>query len=188
MPGSGAAMRGNLPNILTFTRILILPFFAASLIYREYHFALFLFVAAAVTDLMDGFIARVTKQITYFGTILDPVADKFFLITSYVLMSMYELIPTWLTIVVLSKDLIVITGVIILYFATDSLKVDPTFLGKLSSACQFILIGIVLLVINIGGQLPMQQVLYFLVAGLTALSGVHYVYEGLKIANPENTE
>lgn len=181
-------MRSNLPNILTFTRILILPFFAASLIYREYHFALFLFVAAAVTDLLDGFIARVTKQITYFGIILDPVADKFFLITSYVLMSMYDLIPAWLTILVLSKDLIVITGVIILYFVTSNLKVAPTFLGKLSSASQFILIGIVLLAVNIGRQLPIQPVLYFLVAGLTALSGIHYVYQGLQIANPENTE
>ncbi len=179
-------MVGNIPNLLTLTRILLLPFFAATLMYKEYKYALLLFIAASATDIFDGLIARVTKRITYFGSILDPVADKFFLITSFVLLTSYQLIPKWLTIVVISKDLIVITGCIILYFVTHNLKIEPSMLGKITSACQFILIGIVLLSCNIkdGIQIPIS--FFASVAVLTAISGLHYIYKGLKIANSEN--
>lgn len=181
-------MVGNIPNLLTLTRIVILPFFAASLIYRAYQYALVLFLAAAITDLLDGYIARVTHQITYFGRILDPVADKFFLITSFILMTAYGLMPKWLTIVVISRDVIVVTGCVILYFVTNSLKVEPSFLGKIASACQFVLIGLVLLAFNINGRLSVPVILFYIVAVLTAASGIQYVYLGLKIANPENSQ
>ncbi|HDH04193.1 MAG TPA: CDP-diacylglycerol--glycerol-3-phosphate 3-phosphatidyltransferase [Nitrospirae bacterium] len=179
-------MVGNLPNFLTLARILLLPFFAATLIYEKYQYALLIFIAASITDLLDGFIARRKKQITYFGTILDPVADKFFLITSFIIMSSIGLLPKWLTIIVISKDLIVVTGCIILYIATHSLKVEPSFLGKAASMFQFILIGLVLLSLNVKGDVPLHASLYAIVAVLTALSGIHYVYKGLKIANAGN--
>jgi len=181
-------MFGNLPNILTFTRILLLPFFAATLIYREFEIALLVFILASVTDFLDGLIARLKKQITYFGRILDPVADKFFLITSFVLMSVSGLTPKWLTIVVISKDVIVLTGCMILYFVTHSLKVEPTFLGKLSSACQFILIGLVLLLININEATRIPLAVYISVALITGISGVHYIYKGLRIVHTENIQ
>ncbi len=180
-------MVGNVPNILTLTRILLLPFFAATLMYGEYQYALLIYIVASITDLLDGFIARITNQITYFGSILDPVADKFFLITSFVLMSTYNLIPKWLTIVVISRDLIVVAGCIILYFVTNNLKVEPSFLGKTASACQFILIGVVLLALNINEAFSVPFPFYIILAVLTGLSGIDYVYKGLKVANLENT-
>jgi len=178
-------MIGNLPNILTFTRILLLPFFAASLIYMEYTYALLLFIIASVTDLLDGLVARITKQITDFGKILDPVADKFFLLTSFILMSVYGLMPTWLTIIVISKDLIVITGCVILYFVTNKLKVEPSILGKLASALQFILIGLILLSLNVGDNVDFPQVIFIVVAVITSISGIHYVVQGLKLSTGE---
>lgn len=180
-------MVGNLPNVLTLARILLLPFFAAALIYKEYQYAFILFIVASVTDLLDGFIARITKQMTYFGKILDPVADKFFLVTSFILMSSYGLMPKWLTIIVISKDLIVITGCIILYFVTNSLKVEPSFWGKSASASQFILIGVVLLSVNITDDMNIPQLFFIAVAVLTSVSAVDYIFKGLKIANPVNT-
>ncbi len=179
-------MVGNLPNLLTLTRIVLLPFFAASLVYGQYLYALILFIAASVTDLLDGYIARIKKQTTYFGSILDPVADKFFLITSFILMSSIGLMPKWLTIIVISKDLIVVTGCIILYIATHSLKIEPSILGKAASSFQFILIGLVLLSQNIRGGFPLHSSLFVIVAVSTAAAGVHYVYKGLKAANTEN--
>ena len=181
-------MVGNLPNLLTLTRILLLPFFAVALIYNEYQYALLIFIVASITDILDGLIARLKNQITYFGTILDPVADKFFLITSFVLMSNYGLIPKWLTIIVISKELIVVTGSVILYFVTDKLTVEPTFMGKTSSACQFILIGLVLLVRNINSDISVPMAIFIIVAVATTLSGLQYVYNGLKIANIESTD
>jgi cardiolipin synthase len=145
-----------------------------------------LFVVASITDLLDGYIARIKNQITYFGTILDPVADKFFIITSFVLMSNFELIPKWLTIIVISKDVIVITGCMIVYFVTNKLVIEPSFLGKVSSTCQFILIGLVLLLLNIGDGLDVPFILFVVVAVLTAAAGIDYVMKGLRVANSEN--
>jgi len=177
-------MVGNIPNILTLTRILLLPFFAATLFYEQYQYALLIFIAASITDLLDGFIARVKKQITYFGTILDPVADKFFLLTSFIIMSKTGLIPMWLTIVVLSRDLIVITGCFIIYLVTNNLDIEPSIVGKAASAGQFLLIGLILISLNFKSDMTFLYSLFILVSVLTAMSGLHYVYRGLKIANP----
>lgn len=179
-------MVGNLPNLLTLTRILLLPFFVVTLIYNQYQYALIIFIAAAVTDILDGFIARVTKQITDFGKILDPVADKFFLVTSFILMSYIGLIPKWLAIIVISKDLIVVIGSVILYFVTHKLNIEPSMLGKASSAGQFFLVGLVLLYSNLDEAMPVPRPVFSIVAVVTALAGFHYVYKGLKIANSEN--
>ncbi len=177
-------MVGNIPNILTLTRIVLLPFFAAALMYDQYHYALLIFIAASITDLLDGFIARVKKQITYFGTILDPVADKFFLLTSFIIMSKTGLIPMWLTIIVISRDVIVISGCFIIYLVTHNLDIEPSIVGKTASAGQFLLIGLVLLSLNVNSDITFLNFLFITVAVLTAMSGLHYVYRGLKIANP----
>ncbi len=153
---------GNLPNILTITRILLLPFLAFALIYEKYDYALIIFLGAGVTDILDGLLARIKKQTTYFGSILDPVADKFLLITSFILMGIYGLIPKWLTIIVISRDLIVVTGCLLLYFVIHNLKVEPSALGKAANTCQFLLIGLVLLSRNIKYELtiPMSFLLW----------------------------
>ena len=177
----------NLPNLLTLARILLLPFFAATLIYNQHRYALIIFIAASVTDILDGFIARITKQITDFGKILDPVADKFFLVTSFILMSYIGLIPKWLAIIVISKDLIVVTGSVILYFVTHKLNIEPSIFGKASSASQFFLIGLILIYKNLNGTMYVPVPLFSVVAAFTALAGFHYVYKGLKIANSENS-
>ncbi len=177
-------MVGNIPNILTLTRILLLPFFAAALMYEQYQYAILIFVTASITDLLDGFIARIKKQITYFGTILDPVADKFFLLTSFIIMSKTGLIPMWLTIIVLSRDLIVITGCFIIYLVTHNLDIEPSIVGKAASAGQFLLIGLILISLNFESNISFLNFLFILVAVLTAISGLHYVYRGLKVANP----
>ena len=184
---------GNLPNILTITRILLLPFFATTLIYGSYQYALILFLAASVTDVLDGVAARMKEQATDFGSILDPVADKFLLVTAFIILSNNTLwIPKWLTITVISRDLIVVTGWVILYFVTHKPQVEPSILGKATNALQFLLIGITLLSINIKGEacningescMPLPFLLT--VAVLTATSGLQYIYKGLKIANTE---
>lgn len=173
-------MVGNLPNLLTIARIILLPFFAVTLIYGEYGYALMVYSLAAISDILDGQIARITKQITYFGSILDPVADKFFLITSFILMTSYGLIPKWFTIVVISKDLIVITGCVILYFTTNTLKIEPSIVGKISSGCQFFLVGLVLVSLNMNNGFIVPAALYITVALLTAVAGIDYVYKGMK--------
>jgi cardiolipin synthase len=170
-----------------------LPFFAITLIYGDYQYALIIFITASVTDVLDGFIARLKRQITVFGSILDPVADKFLLVTSFIIMTIYGWIPKWLTIIVISREIIIVTGWLILYFVTHSARVEPSLLGKITNALQFILIGLTLLSINIrGGSCNIESeacipgVFLLMVAISTSVSGLQYIYKGLKIANTED--
>jgi cardiolipin synthase len=176
----------NLPNIITIIRILLLPFFITTLVYGDYKYALIIFITASVTDVLDGLVARMTGNITIFGSILDPVADKFLLITSFIIMSVYDWIPKWLTIIVISRDVIIVTGWLILFLATHNPKVQPSILGKSTNALQFILVGLILMVraLNISHHVP--YILFIILALLTSVSGLHYVYMGLKMANMEN--
>ena len=175
----------NIPNVLTLARILLLPFFAITLIYGLYQYALILFVTASVTDLLDGFVARLKKQITAFGSILDPVADKFLLITSFIIMSVNGWIPKWLTIIIISRDLIIITGWLIIYLVTHNPKVEPSILGKSANSLQFILVGLTLLSINFKEIFLVPDFFLIIVAVVTTISGISYIYRGLKTVNTE---
>jgi cardiolipin synthase len=99
-------------------------------------------------------------------------------------MSKSGLIPMWLTIIVISRDLIVITGCFIIYLVTHNLDIEPSLVGKTASACQFLLIGLILVTLNVRSTLTFLNFLFVTVAVLTAISGLHYVYRGLKVANP----
>jgi cardiolipin synthase len=151
--------------------------------YGNYFYALILFIVASVTDVFDGFIARLRNETTVFGSILDPVADKFLVITSFVIMSIYGWIPMWLTITVISRDIIVMTGWLIRFFVTQRPKAEPSILGKIASTLQFILIGVVLLSINLDNGFHVPEVFLMSVAVFTAISGILYLYKGLKAAD-----
>ncbi len=169
----------NLPNTLTLTRIVLIPLFVTSVIYGRYDYALFLFLVAALTDMFDGLIARLKNQKTQLGTFLDPLADKFLLVTTFILFAIYHKVPVWLTITIISRDVIVVTGWIIIYLVYHTAKVEPSGLGKAAIALQLILICYILLGLNIR-QLPdIRTYLLWATALFTILSGLHYIYKGL---------
>jgi cardiolipin synthase (CMP-forming) len=170
----------NLPNTLTIARIILIPLFVTSVIYRRYDYALYLFAVAALTDMFDGLIARLRNQKTALGSFLDPLADKFLLVTSFILFAIYGLIPTWLTVTMISRDIIVITGWVVLYIVIDKTKVDATMLGKTAIALQFILLCYILLDLNIPLLPHVRPYLIWITAILTIASGLHYLYRGLK--------
>jgi cardiolipin synthase len=168
----------NLPNMLTITRIIIIPVFVTAVIYKRYDYALYLFVFAALTDTLDGLIARLKGQKTALGTFLDPLADKFLLVTSFVLFSIYGLIPKWLTITIISRDIIIITGWVVLYLVTNTVKIAPSVFGKIAIALQLILLSYTLLDINFPALPDIQRYLIWLTASFTIISGLHYIYRG----------
>lgn len=170
----------NVPNTLTVTRIVLIPLFVTSVIYRRYDFALYLFAVAALSDAFDGLIARIKDQKTALGSFLDPLADKFLLVTSFILFSVYGLIPKWLTITIISRDVIVITGWVVLYIVTHTARVEPTIAGKAAITMQSLLIWYVLLDLNLPALPDVQVYLVWLTAVFTILSGLHYIYRGLK--------
>lgn len=168
----------NIPNIITFIRIIIIPVFVTALIYKRYDYALFLFVIAAVSDTLDGLIARVMKQKTKLGAFLDPLADKSLLVTSFILFSVYDWIPLWLTVTVISRDVIVVLGWILLYLSAHITKIEPSLIGKAAIASQLMLIAYTLLSINAYIS-PAHSWMFWTVAVLTIVSGIQYIYKGL---------
>ena len=151
-----------------------------SVIYRRYDYALFLFAVAALTDTFDGFIARIRNQKTALGTFLDPLADKFLLVTSFILFSTYGLVPKWLTIVIISRDVIVVTGWLVIYIVTHTSKIDTTAAGKAAIALQLVLIGYVLVTLNVPSVPDIRSSLVALASFFTIISGLHYIYRGLR--------
>ncbi len=175
----------NIPNILTITRLMIIPFFVASMLSQKYQNALILFSVAAITDIMDGLLARMTNQKTRIGAFLDPLADKFLLLTSFVMFTFYGWLPLWLTIIVLSRDVLVIIGWLIMVISTKNSKVEPSITGKLANAFQAILIAYVLVSINfqIDTTMIIKQLVVILVTTLTVFSGIQYTYKGYRRLN-----
>lgn len=173
----------NLPNTLTVTRIVLIPVFITSLEYKRYDYSLYIFILAAFSDLLDGQLARLWSQRTKLGRFLDPLADKFMLMTSYIFFAYYGWVPEWLTIIVISRDVIILTGVLLLYFITQSLRAEPSIPGKASTVMQLLLLFSVLLNINYDIHLDIKMVLVWATAFITSVSGLHYIYKGLKLAN-----
>lgn len=173
----------NIPNTLTITRIVIIPLFITSIIYKRYDYSLYLFIIAALTDLFDGLFARLKNQKTALGTFLDPLADKFLLVTSFIILSIYGWTPKWLTITVISRDIIIIIGWFLLYLISGRSIVEPSMLGKVTILMQTILIAYVLIHINLPSLPDLPPLLLWVTAGLTILSGLNYIYRGLKLTH-----
>jgi cardiolipin synthase len=177
-PVSGASF--TIPNIITLARILLTPLFIIFLIQGRYQRALAVFLLAGVSDLADGLIARTLQQRSRLGTYLDPMADKILMSASFVTLSIYRQIPSWLTVVVISRDVAMALGVLIFKLADYPLVIKPSLAGKLTTTMQ---VATVLLVLVGKIWAVPREVLwgcFWLTGGLTAVSGIHYVYGGLK--------
>lgn len=173
----------NIPNTLTILRIVIIPVFITVMVYGWYRYGLYLFAIAALTDMLDGLFARLANQKTALGTFLDPLADKFLLVTSFILFSVHDWIPKWFTITVISRDLIVVIGWFLLYLVTHDSRVEPVPLGKLAVALELATLAYVLMTMNFSGLPPVPGGVLLLVAAVTALSGLQYIYKGFKVTN-----
>src|SRR2546422_2678730 len=113
----------NLPNALTVLRILLIPFFIGFLTYGHYLWALWTILIAGVTDILAGVIARMANQRTKLGAYLGPLADKLLLASSFVTLSILHLVPGWVAIVVVSRDLIIVAGTLLLHMTQTPLEV-----------------------------------------------------------------
>ena len=180
----------TIPNLITLFRILLTPLFIIFLIQGRYRQALAVFVLAGVSDVADGFIARWWQQKSRLGSYLDPAADKLLMSASFVTLSISHLIPSWLTVVVISRDVILGLGALILRLADYPLVVRPSLAGKGTTALQLITVGLVLLVKGNLVDLPsgVLIIFFYLTGGLTAISGTHYLYRGLKLVSQQGED
>src|SRR6188508_26289 len=146
-------------NQLTFVRMLLVPVFALCMLYDMPGWALFTFLAAGVTDLFDGLIARWSGQSTTLGAWLDPMADKLLLTTMFVMLTLPGLglvvrLPLWLTVLVLSRDIAIVLTVAVVNLAVARRTFRPTLLGK-AATLVYLVTGVTALVANYtGGVAP----------------------------------
>ena len=179
----------NIPNILTVGRILLTPLFVIFLIRDLFGPALVVFTMAAVSDGLDGLIARVFNQRTILGAYLDPIADKLLLSSAFISLAVLEIIPAWLTVVVISRDVIIFMGIAVLTLTSKTFAMKPSLVSKCTTLVQLTTVFAVLIKPDISCYGYVESGLFWAAAGLTILSGLHYIYVGLNILQEtsENT-
>ena len=172
----------TLPNFLTLLRIIAIPIFLIFLANANYGAAFMLFLAAGVTDAVDGAVARLTNTRSELGAVLDPMADKLLLLSSFVVLGSSGVIPIWLTVLVILRDVIVVLGYGAVFIVDHQwMEVAPSRLGKLSTFFQLFTIGFALMSVA-RPALPLvtvSEVLQTVTGAVTAVSGIQYVYRGL---------
>jgi len=177
----------SIPNILTVIRILLTPVFVISIIKNSLILALMIFAIASITDALDGLIARYFNQKTELGAHLDPIADKLLLSSAYVCLAIINNIPNWLTVIVISRDVIIMIGMAICYINNVHVTISPSYASKATTLCQLLTITIALT--NKFFQLTTSLTIFcWLTAFLTIFSGLHYVFLGMKLLHANASE
>ena len=144
---------------------------------RNYGFGALLFLVAGITDALDGWFAKRFDCVTRLGTILDPIADKMLIITAYIVLALLGDIPLWVVLIVSFRDLGIVGGYLILQTIHDEMPPQPSLLSKLNTLAQITFVLTVMT--NKMGLVPLLgvvDVLLWLVAATTLVSGVHYIY------------
>jgi cardiolipin synthase len=177
-------MTFTIPNLLSLFRMGLIPLFVIMVVNGDPRKALLVFVVAGVTDALDGFIARFWHQQSPLGAYLDPIADKLLLTTAYVMLSIPSLnhgtlIPSWITILVIARDVLMVSVALVLYLAAGVKRFPPSVLSKVNTILQVVAVVLVL----VSGAFPdlrsvelAAETTLYLVAGLTVASGLHYIY------------
>jgi cardiolipin synthase (CMP-forming) len=173
----------NIPNSLTILRILLVPVYVGFMTYGSYGFALLALLVAGLTDAIDGPIARKLNQRTKLGTILDPLADKLLLTSGFISLSMVHLAPSWLVILVVSRDVILLLGTVVAHVTNTPIDVTPTFWGKGTTALQLSYVLLVILLTWLEQDVATLTPLLVMMVGFTLASGLHYLYRGYRMTN-----
>ncbi|HEY0439307.1 MAG TPA: CDP-alcohol phosphatidyltransferase family protein [Xanthobacteraceae bacterium] len=171
----------NLPNLITLARILAVPVLVWAIAANQLLLAFILFLAAGVSDAVDGFLAKRFGMQTELGAYLDPLADKVLIVSIYVALGITDAAPRWLVILVVSRDIMIVGAIMLSWLIDQPVSVRPLLVSKLNTVAQILFAGLVLaslgLQFNPGWLLP---VLMAAVAALTLLSVAAYVREWVR--------
>ncbi|HOO90813.1 MAG TPA: CDP-alcohol phosphatidyltransferase family protein, partial [Syntrophales bacterium] len=151
----------------------------------SFSYALIVFIIAGVTDGLDGFLARILKQQTILGAYLDPLADKALIVTAFVALSILDIIPGWLTVIIISRDCIILLGVSVLSLMSVSFEIRPAYVSKATTFLQLITVFLVLVSMWLPGYINHMMIvtLFWITSFFTVVSGFNYIFRGIKIIN-----
>ncbi|MGD1156999.1 MAG: CDP-alcohol phosphatidyltransferase family protein [Terriglobia bacterium] len=167
-------------NQITLLRLVFVPVFAILVLDQSYRAALAVLTAAAISDVLDGTVARLLKQVSPLGVALDPVADKILMTTAYLTLAFRDALPWWLTILVLSRDVAIILTALLISLVAGYRPFYPTSLGKASTVAQVVT---VFAAVSHQAHVPhisaeLVTLFVYLAAALTLASGIHYLIVG----------
>ena len=166
----------NVPNLITLFRIFMVPLIIWLIISGEFLLAFLVFVLAGVSDAVDGFIAKRFELTTELGAYLDPIADKLLLVSIYVSLGMRNILPAWLVILVVSRDILIIGAFLLSWMLDKPVRVTPLMVSKANTTVQIILAATVLGTLGFGVELSdLIWVLIAAVALFTVLSAAAYL-------------
>ena len=166
----------NLPNVITLARLLSVPLTVWLILEARFAAAFWVFVAAGISDAADGFIAKRFDSRTRLGALLDPIADKALLVAVYVTLGAVGHLETWLVILVVFRDLLIVGGYLLVQALAQPIRAEPLIVSKLNTALQISLVGVLLA--QLGLELEpgtAVKALVYAVAGTTILSGAAYL-------------
>jgi len=168
----------SFPNLLTLLRLSFIPFIVSSILEGHYEVALILFVLAGISDALDGILARLLGQRTKLGEYLDPIADKLLISTLFLILSATHRIPWRITVIVFSRDIIILVVCTLVYATTPLRDFSPSIFGKANTVVQIVALGATILVEVKPWQWVeiVKRVGLWSVFALTVLSALHYVF------------
>jgi len=169
----------TVPNLLTLSRILLTPLLIWFLVERKLNQALVVFFIAGITDGLDGLIARLYHQKSRLGAILDPLADKLLLVSSLLILGRIGLIPAWLVVVAVARDVVIVTGTTVLLVLRYQVKIRPTFLGKLTTLMQLLAVLLALSSSLVMVAAWIHSLVFAVTAVICVASGLQYVRKGI---------
>lgn len=174
-------MKMTFPNLVTTLRIILAPIFVIYLINDQAFYSLIVFIIASISDGLDGLVARLFDQKSRLGSYLDPIADKIVLVSAFIGLAIKEMLPSWLSVMVISRDVMILLGILILFFNGMKFRIRPSIVSKITTCFQFVTV----IVAYVKGYFYLLEASFsffiYLTAILTVSSGLHYVYVGFKM-------
>jgi cardiolipin synthase len=170
------AVVGNIPNFITLLRLGAVPLLVWLVLHERMEAAFWIFVAAGISDGLDGFIAKRYGLVSRLGSYLDPIADKALLVSAFVTLGHAGYIDNWLVILVVFRDVLIVGGIVLFHTLGHPVEMKPIFLSKFNTLIQIVLIGLILGGLGVGvSDFNAVPFLGFLVAVTTVLSGIAYL-------------
>jgi cardiolipin synthase (CMP-forming) len=179
----------NVPNSITLVRLGLIPVTAYYLWIGSYGIALPIFLVAALSDFADGYIARKFKITSALGAALDPVADKLIMLVTTVLLAWQELLPIWLAIAIVARDIIILVGALAYRLLIGRLKIAPTWLSKVNTLIEFV--ALLLAMANAAGWIETgawMSTMFLIALATVVASGAQYVWLWGRKAYTETSE
>lgn len=179
----------NIPNLISLGRLAAVPIAVWLILKGRYDWAFWLFIAAGVSDAVDGLIAKHFNAETEVGKFLDPLADKALLVSVYIALGHTGWLPSWLVILVVSRDVMILAGALLGLILVERYKLNPSFSSKINTTAQIMLAALVLAKLGLGFRdYGGVEMMIYVVAATTLISGIIYAGNWLRqTADMEDT-